>query len=154
MRGIQEREKMENLEFNKYRRGEGPNPIDVHVGARLRARRNLLGMSQEKLSESLGITFQQLQKYEKGINRVSASRLYSLAINLKVPIGYFFEDLSYPGAESNYSSEEGNYSEDSEVDLDLKKETAKLIRVYEKIDNPSVRKKIMDMTLSLAKEYE
>ena len=71
-----------------------PNPIDIHVGSRVRLRRMMLGMSQEKLGESLGITFQQIQKYEKGTNRVSASRLQGIARLLSVPVSYFFEDLA------------------------------------------------------------
>ena len=70
-----------------------PNPIDVHVGSRVRFRRMLLGMSQEKLGEKLGLTFQQIQKYEKGINRVAAGRLYNIAQALGVDVGYFFEGL-------------------------------------------------------------
>lgn len=71
-----------------------PNPIDVHVGSRIRLRRNMLGLSQEKLGESLGITFQQIQKYEKGTNRVSASKLWLIARFLNVELAYFFEGLS------------------------------------------------------------
>src|SRR5690606_29449067 len=69
-----------------------PNPIDVHVGSRIRLRRNMLGLSQEKLGENLGITFQQIQKYEKGTNRVGASRLQAISSILAVPVSYFFED--------------------------------------------------------------
>ena len=69
-----------------------PNPIDVHVGSRVRLRRNMLGMSQEKLGEALGITFQQIQKYEKGANRVGASRLQAIATVMNVPVSFFFED--------------------------------------------------------------
>src|SRR3954470_19795416 len=76
------------------RRGEGPHPIDIHVGTRLRLRRTLLGLSQETLGEAVGITFQQLQKYERGANRISASRLFNLAQVLGVAVGFFFEDLS------------------------------------------------------------
>ena len=75
-----------------------PNPTDVHVGSRIRLRRNMLGMSQEKLGESLGITFQQIQKYEKGTNRVGASRLQAIATILGVPVAFFFEDL--PGQDT------------------------------------------------------
>ena len=74
-----------------------PNPIDTHVGSRIRLRRNMLGMSQEKLGESLGITFQQIQKYEKGTNRVGASRLQAIANILDVPVSFFFDDA--PGSE-------------------------------------------------------
>src|SRR5437899_668362 len=70
-----------------------PNPIDVHVGSRIRLRRTLLGMSQEKLGEAIGLTFQQVQKYERGANRVGSSRLFDLARVLDVPVSYFFEDM-------------------------------------------------------------
>src|SRR6476646_12124434 len=75
-----------------------PNPTDIHVGSRIRMRRNMLGMSQEKLGENLGITFQQIQKYEKGTNRVGASRLQAIASILGVPVAFFFEDA--PGQEA------------------------------------------------------
>src|SRR3954453_21104466 len=71
-----------------------PNPVDVHVGARVRLRRTLLGMSQEKLGEALDLTFQQVQKYERGANRVGASRLYHLSQVLDVPVAYFFEEIA------------------------------------------------------------
>src|SRR5271168_979573 len=70
-----------------------PSPIDVHVGSRIRLRRTLMGMSQERLGESLGLTFQQVQKYERGVNRVGASRLYDLSRVLDVPISFFFDDM-------------------------------------------------------------
>ena len=79
-----------------------PNPIDIHVGSRIRLRRNILGMSQEKLGESLGITFQQIQKYEKGTNRVGASRLQAIASVLNAPVAFFFEDA--PGQEGHGGS--------------------------------------------------
>src|ERR1700689_2171940 len=75
-------------------KGGGPNPVDVHVGARLRLRRTLLGMSQEKLGEAIGLTFQQVQKYERGANRVGASRLFDLSRVLDVPVSFFFDDIS------------------------------------------------------------
>src|ERR671927_1682591 len=71
---------------------ETPNPIDVRVGARLRLRRNMLGLSQEKLGEMIGLTFQQVQKYERGANRIGASRLHELSRVLDVPVSFFFED--------------------------------------------------------------
>src|SRR5262252_8632904 len=70
-----------------------PSPIDVHVGSRVRLRRTLLGMSQERLGEALGLTFQQVQKYERGVNRVGASRLFDLSRVLDVPISFFFDDM-------------------------------------------------------------
>ncbi len=77
-----------------YGRGTGrPNPVDVHVGARVRLRRTLLGMSQEKLGEAIALTFQQVQKYERGANRIGSSRLFDLSRVLDVPIEYFFGDM-------------------------------------------------------------
>ena len=69
------------------------HPVDIHVGARLRERRNLVGLSQSKLSESVGLTFQQIQKYERGTNRISSSRLYEFAKVLAVPVSYFFDEM-------------------------------------------------------------
>src|SRR5512132_3393562 len=78
--------------------GKKPNPVDQHVGSRVRLRRMLLGVSQEKLGERLGLTFQQVQKYEKGVNRIGASRLFDLSMVLQVPINFFYEDA--PASES------------------------------------------------------
>src|SRR5205809_4780883 len=75
-------------------RGDKPNPIDVHVGSRVRLRRNMLGLSQEKLGEAIGLTFQQVQKYERGANRIGSSRLFDLARVLDVPVSYFFEEMT------------------------------------------------------------
>src|SRR5579885_2289914 len=77
-------------------KGDKPNPIDVHVGSRVRLRRNMLGMSQEKLGQAIGLTFQQVQKYERGTNRIGASRLHELAQALDVPVAFFFADLNLP----------------------------------------------------------
>src|SRR3954464_14725356 len=73
-----------------------PNPVDLHVGARIRMRRKILGVSQEKLAEDLGLTFQQVQKYERGANRVSASKLYEIARSLQTPVAYFFDAPKHP----------------------------------------------------------
>jgi len=81
-----------------------PNPVDVHVGARMRLRRTLLGISQEKLGEAIGLTFQQIQKYERGTNRISASRLFDLARVLDVPISFFFDDMPDAAAASSPSA--------------------------------------------------
>ena len=81
----------------KYSSGR-PNPVDIHVGARVRLRRTLLGMSQEKLGDAIGLTFQQVQKYERGANRIGASRLFHLSKVLDVPVSFFFEDMPSPGA--------------------------------------------------------
>ena len=81
--------------------GRKPNPVDVHVGSRVRYRRMIIGMSQEKLGEKMNLTFQQIQKYEKGTNRIGASRLFQLSKILEVPVGYFFEDAFANSAPAN-----------------------------------------------------
>src|ERR1700740_2478623 len=89
---------LEELEADE-RGSRRANPIDVHVGSRVRLRRMLMGMSQEKLGEHLGLTFQQIQKYEKGINRIGASRLFDLSKVLAVPVQFFYEELPVSGTE-------------------------------------------------------
>jgi len=130
-----------------------PNPIDVHVGSRIRLRRNMLGLSQEKLGESLGITFQQIQKYEKGTNRVGASRLQAISSILNVPVSFFFEDA--PGSASNTQA---GFAEDNEatyvVDFLSSNEGVQLTRAFTKIADPKVRRKIIDLVKSLAADGE
>src|SRR6201981_3857131 len=84
----------------RRQKSDGPNPTDVHVGARVRWRRTLLGMSQEKLGDAIGLTFQQVQKYERGANRVGASRLFELSRVLDVPVAFFFDELDPRTAEA------------------------------------------------------
>ncbi|MBO6900634.1 MAG: helix-turn-helix transcriptional regulator [Rhizobiaceae bacterium] len=126
-----------------------PNPIDAHVGSRIRLRRNMLEMSQEKLGEMLGITFQQVQKYEKGTNRVGASRLQAIASILSVPPAFFFEGA--PGMDSEPS---GGLAERTSanyvVDFLSSTEGLRLNRAFVKITDPAVRKKIVELTESLA----
>jgi len=128
-----------------------PNPIDIHVGSRIRLRRNMLGMSQEKLGESLGITFQQIQKYEKGTNRVGASRLQAIASILAVPVSFFFEDA--PGLESGAPK---GLAEDSSttyvVDFLNSAEGLQLNRAFVKISDVKIRRKVIDLVKALAVE--
>jgi len=135
-------------EMPKYGRGTGiPNPIDIHVGRRVRLRRLLLGMNQETLAEALGLTFQQVQKYESGRNRVSASRLSAMAEILGVPISYFFDDLSATGAE--VSTEDKARREQFESP-----ETIELVRLYYAIPDPTVRRQFLDMIKAAAQPAE
>lgn len=128
-----------------------PNPIDIHVGSRVRLRRNMLGMSQEKLGENLGITFQQIQKYEKGTNRVGASRLQAIATILGVPVSFFFDDA--PGQENAGGK---GLSEDSStayvVDFLNSAEGLQLNRAFVKIADPKVRRKLIELVKALAIE--
>jgi transcriptional regulator with XRE-family HTH domain len=130
-----------------------PNPIDVHVGSRVRLRRNMLGMSQEKLGESLGITFQQVQKYEKGTNRVGASRLQAIASILGVPVSFFFEDApgNVPAAGAGFAEETStNYV----VDFLNSSEGLQLNRAFVKIADAKVRRKVVELVKALAADDE
>lgn len=123
-----------------------PNPIDIHVGSRIRLRRTMIGMSQEKLGESLGITFQQVQKYEKGTNRVGASRLQNISAILNVPVSYFFEDA--PGNDAQAGLEENSTS--YVVSFLSSTEGLQLNRAFVKIADPKVRRRIIDLVKELA----
>jgi transcriptional regulator with XRE-family HTH domain len=129
----------------EYGRGTGiPNPIDVHVGKRIRVRRLLLGMNQETLANALGVAFQQVQKYEHGANRVSASRLSAMTEILGVPISYFFVGL--PGGDAEISPEEKNHRDRLE-----RPETIELVRLYYAISNPAVRGQFLEMVRAVAR---
>lgn len=142
----------------RNRRGHGrgrtqdgkPNPIDVHVGMRVRLRRTLMGMSQEKLGELIGLTFQQVQKYERGANRVGASRLYDLSRVLEVPVGFFFDDM--PDEITSLSPASGvTDTPDYKPDEDEmhKRETLELVRAYYRISDPKLRRNLFDLMKSL-----
>ncbi|CCM74140.1 helix-turn-helix domain-containing protein [Rhizobium mesoamericanum] len=129
-----------------------PNPIDIHVGSRIRLRRTMLGMSQEKLGESLGITFQQIQKYEKGTNRVGASRLQNISSILNVPVSFFFEDA--PGEQSGLSGMAEASSSNYVVDFLSSSEGLQLNRAFVKITDPKVRRKVVELVKALAAEAD
>ena len=135
-----------------------PNPIDIHVGNRIRQRRTLLGMSQEKLAALLGLTFQQVQKYEKGMNRVGASRLWDISKVLKTPIGFFYEDMDQNVASQSprtfsLSQNIGFEEEATEFQSDpmLREETMELVKAYYKIPNRKVAKHLFDIMVALSK---
>lgn len=125
---------------------DGPDPVDVHVGKRLRQRRTLLGMSQEKLAQAFGVSFQQVQKYERGANRISASRLYLLTKILDVPVTYFFEGL--PTVTPTQADTEAADTPDRMTS----RETLELVRAYYRISDPVVRKRLVDLARALSRE--
>jgi transcriptional regulator with XRE-family HTH domain len=133
-----------------------PNPVDIHVGRRVRQRRTLLGLSQEKLSEAVGLTFQQVQKYEQGANRISASRLYALSHVLDVPVPFFFEDMppeiSGKGGKPVRGPAE-RINKGILADPLTKRETLELVRAYYRIKDPNVRKRLYNLFKSLADAY-
>jgi transcriptional regulator with XRE-family HTH domain len=122
---------------------DGPNPTDVHVGARVRQRRVQLGMSQEKLGDSLGLTFQQVQKYERGTNRVGASRLWDMSRILGVPVSWF-----YSGAEDE---EGGAGLTAAGEDPMTRRETTELVLAYYRISDPAMRRRIFELAKALAR---
>ncbi len=131
-----------------YGRGKGISPIDVHVGARVRQRRVLLGMNQTKLGDALGMSFQQVQKYERGTNRIGSSRLYDLARVLDVSIEHFFEDMPPEvAARSPAAKKRGKAKKPPRHELDpmTKRETLELVRAYYKIEDAGVRKGVYQL---------
>lgn len=137
-----------------------PNPIDVHVGNRIRLRRTLLGLSQEKMASLLGLTFQQVQKYERGMNRVGASRLWDIGKVLDVPIGFFYEDMDKEVANQSprmfslpdstplsFAKEKENF----DIDPMNRQETIELVRAYYKIPNRKAAKHLYDLIIAMSK---
>lgn len=130
-----------------------PHPVDVYVGRRLRLKRTILGMSQEAVGKQIGVTFQQIQKYERGINRMGASRLFDFAKALGVNISYFFEGYG------DYAIEDGSAlalnepeAPSFEQDKVNNRETLEVMRAYYRIKNPAVRKRIVDLIKAMAVE--
>lgn len=131
---------------------KSPHPIDCHVGSRVRMRRMMIGMSQDKLGEKLGLTFQQVQKYEKGVNRIGASRLYHISKILDVPVQFFYDDFGDesglgPGFEDSQSTGTGG----SEfMDLLSTPEGVQLCKHFSTIKDPQVRRKIVELVRTLS----
>lgn len=133
-----------------------PNPVDVHVGGRVRLRRTLLGMSQERLGEAIGLTFQQVQKYERGANRIGASRLYDLSRVLDVPVSFFFEDMDDQTAAMSPRNVTSTLADVETGDADpmTKRETLELVRAYYRITDPNVRRRIYELAKAVAQAGE
>jgi transcriptional regulator with XRE-family HTH domain len=131
----------------RRQKAEKPNPVDVHVGARVRLRRTLLGMSQEKLGDAIGLTFQQVQKYERGANRIGASRLYDLSRVLDVPVSYFFEEFgeTIPQSGNSEQSTDGYGANPM-----MKRETLELVRAYLRISDPQIKRRLFELAKALA----
>jgi transcriptional regulator with XRE-family HTH domain len=127
-----------------------PNPVDLHVGGRIRMRRRILGVSQEKLADALGLTFQQVQKYERGANRVSASKLYEIARTLQAPITYFFEGLADPIS----SGPDDAGSEQAMHDFLMTAEGLELAALFPKIRRGRIRRRVLDLVRALTEETD
>jgi transcriptional regulator with XRE-family HTH domain len=127
-----------------------PHPVDVHVGGRVRMRRMLLGMSQDKLGDALGLTFQQIQKYEKGANRIGASRIFEIAHILSVPIQFFYDDFNGKSGVSYGFAEDGE--DGSFMELLHSPEGVQLCRSFSEIKDPKVRKRVLDLVKTLSED--
>ena len=131
---------------------DGPRPVDVHVGSRLRLRRTLLGISQEKLGGAVNLTFQQIQKYERGANRIGASRLYEFSQILETSISYFFEEMPEEVAAS-YNTEAKGLSDQIQENMEsnpmVRRETLELVRAYYKIGDIRVRKRLYELVKAI-----
>ena len=138
-------------------RGGGPDPIDIHVGKRIKLRRTLLHISQEQLASDIGVTFQQVQKYESGHNRVSASRLFDISRVLNCPIAYFFEDIGpeTTGDRSMPDSRSGDGLADEAAGFDVdpmqRTETLELVRSYWRLQNADMRKNVLEHLSNISK---
>lgn len=124
------------------------HPVDVYVGSRIKHQRTVSGISQEKLGRELGLTFQQVQKYEKGANRVGASRLYQISQILGVSPAFFFDGMSQ-NPEAGYATGLHEEADSFEHENLAKRETLELVRAYYKIDDPDVRKRVFDLIKSI-----
>jgi transcriptional regulator with XRE-family HTH domain len=129
------------------RKADTPHPVDIHVGARVRLRRIELGMSQERLAAELGLTFQQVQKYERAANRISASRLYHIGKVLDVKVPFFYEGYSDAGSLSGFAEPP---AEAFQSDLLQRRDTIELVNAFYAIDNPTLRRQLLDLAKGLA----
>jgi len=146
---------------NRGRLPDGmPNPVDVYVGSRVRLRRTLMGMSQEKLGEAIGLTFQQVQKYERGANRIGASRLWDLSRVLDVPVSFFYDAMSEeaqgPAPVIHGRPEYGIQDPGATYDNDPmgRRETLELVRAYYAIPDVQVRRRVYELAKALAGTME
>lgn len=132
-----------------------PHPVDVHVGKQLRMQRIIMGMSQEALAKAVGITFQQVQKYERGVNRMSASRLFEFAKVLNVPVSYFFETMDEGAGKTTGAAlalkgvREGEAG-DFEAEQVFTRESLELMRCFHRVKNPMVKRRVVELVRAVA----
>jgi transcriptional regulator with XRE-family HTH domain len=146
--------KSQPLRATGRRKADKPDPIDIQVGSRVRLRRNMLGMSQEKLGEAIGLTFQQIQKYERGANRIGASRLHELSRVLDVPVAFFYDDLDPVRAPAIPGGFAEPAVEGFESDPLRKQETLDLVEAYYAIRDPAIRRRFQELAKTLAAHEE
>lgn len=124
-----------------------PHPVDIHVGKRLRLRRTILGLSQEAIGKAIGVTFQQVQKYERGVNRMGSSRLFEFSRILSVPVAYFFEDMEKNAASVSGVAEDTPAFEHEKMSS---RETLEMMRAYYRITDPQIRKRMFELIKAVA----
>ena len=132
---------------------QGPNPVDIHVGAKVKSRRLMMGLSQEELANSIGLTFQQVQKYERGTNRISVSRLMDISKALKTPVDYFLDGCAALMQGSRKMAMRGvsDVKQQALEDEPLtKKDVLELVRAYQRIKKPALKKQILEMAKAMA----
>ncbi|WP_165186552.1 helix-turn-helix domain-containing protein [Caulobacter soli] len=134
--------------MNDQTEGRRPNPVDLHVGGRVRMRRKILGVSQDQLAASLGLTFQQVQKYERGSNRVSASKLYQIAKTLQVPISFFFDGLADP-TDSEAPDSAASKAEQGIQTFLATSEGLELAQLFPRIGRGRVRRQVLDLVRTM-----
>jgi len=125
-----------------------PHPVDIHVGKRLRLRRTILGLSQEAIAKAIGVTFQQVQKYERGVNRMGSSRLFEFSKILSIPVAYFFDEMEK--ATPHNSSGVAEEAVAFEHEKMSSRETLEMMRAYYRISDTHVRKRVFELVKSLA----
>ncbi len=133
---------------------EGPHPVDTHVGSKVKSRRLMLGLSQEELAKSIGLTFQQVQKYERGTNRISVSRLADISKALKVSMDYFLDGcavVTVGGKKIAIKGVSDTPQAQLEPDPMTKRDVLELIRAYEQIGTPALKKQLLEMAKAMAK---
>jgi len=152
---VSKQDALDTAEAADERNARRPNPIDAHVGTRVKMRRMLLGMSQEKLGELLGLTFQQVQKYEKGVNRIGASRLFDLAHVLGVSIQYFYDELPAATAEAHTGAVPGMAEECGQTyigEVMTSREGVELSKAFSRIEDPHVRRAVVELVKAISNQ--
>jgi transcriptional regulator with XRE-family HTH domain len=129
---------------------EGPNPIDIHVGAKVKSRRLMLGLSQEELASAIGLTFQQVQKYERGTNRISVSRLVDICRALKVPFSYFLDGSAMAGRKPALRGVADAGQDEYSPDVLTRRDVLDLVRAYSSIKAPHLKKQLLEMAKAMA----
>jgi|688.fasta_scaffold793384_2 transcriptional regulator with XRE-family HTH domain len=130
------------------------HPVDVFVGNKLREKRIMLGLSQDAVGKTLGLSFQQIQKYERGVNRISSSRLYEFSKILSAPVGYFFDGIEFQANDNQPAARVAEESSEYKYDEMYSRETLELMRSYYSIKDEKTRRRFADLIRSFAEQEQ